>query len=165
MEYQIMWRWTKLLHLSNTEASKWHPSWVYSWWRLPNGEWIRINDHHWHCAILTSRDGQLIGGNVIISSHLMTTGSMPMTLVNGLEEIWPGLKIGDLYQVIMSKQLVTCNSCRFEQTFLVFSLGERGETGAFWVDLSNVDDRSAFKFSNGEIPEDYFWAEDKPSET
>ncbi|ELT90898.1 hypothetical protein CAPTEDRAFT_190642 [Capitella teleta] len=51
----------------------------------------------------------------------------------------------------------------FEQTFLVFSLGERGETGAFWVDLSNVDDRSAFKFSNGGIPEDYFWAEDKPS--
>ncbi|ELU13230.1 hypothetical protein CAPTEDRAFT_212081 [Capitella teleta] len=52
---------------------------------------------------------------------------------------------------------------RFEQSFIVYSLGERGDTGYFWTDLSNQDDEETFKFSNGEIPEDYFWAEDHPS--
>ncbi|ELT93458.1 hypothetical protein CAPTEDRAFT_220791 [Capitella teleta] len=52
---------------------------------------------------------------------------------------------------------------QFEQSFVVFSHGERSVSDSFWTDLSNMDDISTFKFSNGLLPEELYWAEDQPS--
>jgi hypothetical protein len=41
-------------------------------------------------------------------------------------------------------------------------LGERGDTGFFWMDLSNQEDESTFKFSNGGEPDEPFWGIDQP---
>ncbi|ELU15034.1 hypothetical protein CAPTEDRAFT_37057, partial [Capitella teleta] len=47
--------------------------------------------------------------------------------------------------------LATVNSAEDQDIldgFLVYMLGERGDTGFFWMDLSNQEDESTFKFSN-----------------
>ena len=46
----------------------------------------------------------------------------------------------------------------------MYTLGVREETDKFWTDLTGSENGSSFTFSNGETPEEFFWAEDQPSE-
>lgn len=52
--------------------------------------------------------------------------------------------------------------CSSEQAFLAYQFGERGDTGKFWTDLSNQEDISTFKYSNGHSPKETFWSVDYP---
>ncbi|ELT93502.1 hypothetical protein CAPTEDRAFT_194269 [Capitella teleta] len=58
--------------------------------------------------------------------------------------------------------VVTVKGTCFEQSFIAHQFGERSDTGFFWMDLSNQEDDSTLKFSNGAVPEDPLWAEDHP---
>lgn len=50
-----------------------------------------------------------------------------------------------------------------DQNYLSIMFAERGDSGSFWIDLSNEDDRNTFKFSDGRTPPMTYWASGNPS--